>query len=89
MNLPLKLKVKVLSFDGVRRMVEARMGLAVLPEGAITPYLNAGRISAVALDELWATRSLLLACRDYQDLSVATRTLLACLAPNADAPIAA
>ena len=39
-KLDLRIRVKVLSFDGIRRMVEAGLGLAVLPEGAVTPYIR-------------------------------------------------
>lgn len=77
-------KVRVLSFDGIRRMVEAGLGLAVLPEGAVIPYLGTGMFTAVALDEPWATRSLLVGYRDYKSLPVVARTLIECLAPTAD-----
>ncbi|MDA9823687.1 LysR substrate-binding domain-containing protein [Paracoccaceae bacterium] len=36
-GLTLKTRVETLSFDGVRRMVEAGLGLAVLPLGAVEP----------------------------------------------------
>lgn len=57
-------QVAVQSFDGVRRMVQARLGIAVLPFGAVEPYLDATRIAMVPLNETWATRDLLIAMRD-------------------------
>jgi DNA-binding transcriptional LysR family regulator len=78
----LRIRVKVLSFDGVRRMVEAGLGLAVLPEGAITPYIGTGMFTAIPLDEPWAERSLLLGFRDLKSLPVVARALIECLAPN-------
>ncbi|PKF81607.1 LysR family transcriptional regulator [Vibrio sp. vnigr-6D03] len=79
---PLKLRVRVLSFDGIRRMVEAGLGLAVLPEGAVIPFLEMGTFTAVKLDEPWAKRSLILGFRDYKSLPVVARTLIECLAPE-------
>ncbi|MCC4800575.1 MULTISPECIES: LysR substrate-binding domain-containing protein [Enterovibrio] len=79
---PLKFRVRVLSFDGIRRMVEAGLGLAVLPEGAVIPFLEMGTFTAVKLDEPWAKRSLILGFRDYKSLPVVARTLIECLAPE-------
>jgi DNA-binding transcriptional LysR family regulator len=81
-DLRFRFRVKVLSFDGIRRMVEAGLGLAVLPEGAVIPYLNTGMFSAVQLDETWATRSLVLGYKDYSSLPVVARALIECLAPG-------
>lgn len=80
--LRLRIRVKVLSFDGIRRMVEAGLGLAVLPEGAVLPYIGTGMVSAVRLDEPWAMRSLMLGYRDYKSLPVVARALIDCLAPD-------
>ena len=47
--------VHVFGFDGVRGMVAAGLGVAVLPEGAVVPYLGPNlAISALRLDEPWA-----------------------------------
>ncbi len=81
LDIPLRFRVKVLGFDGIRRMVEAGLGLAVLPEGAVIPYINMGGFSAVKFDEPWAARSLMLGFRDYKSLPVVARTLIECLAP--------
>jgi DNA-binding transcriptional LysR family regulator len=77
----LRFRVKVLGFDGIRRMVEAGLGVAVLPEGAVTPYTQTGAFMALRLDEAWATRSLILGYRDYRSLPIVCRTLIECLAP--------
>jgi DNA-binding transcriptional LysR family regulator len=77
----LRFRVKVMSFDGVRRMVEAGLGVAVLPAGAVLPYLGTGMFSSVPLDEPWATRALLIGCREYRSLPVVARSLLDLLAP--------
>lgn len=82
LDIPLRFRVKVLGFDGIRRMVEAGLGLAVLPEGAVIPYLEMGGFSTVKLDEPWAARSLELGFRDYRSLPVVARTLIEYLAPD-------
>lgn len=35
-NLEINMRVQVFGFDGVRRMVEAGLGIAVLPQGAVS-----------------------------------------------------
>jgi DNA-binding transcriptional LysR family regulator len=72
-------QVAVQSFDGVRRMVQARLGIAVLPFGAVEPYLDASRLAMVPLDEDWATRELLIAVRDPQAVGPQTAALIATL----------
>lgn len=74
-------KVRVLSFDAIRRMVEARLGIAILPEGAVMPYSGTGMFSSAILDERWATRSLLIGFREYRSLPVVARKLIDSLAP--------
>src|SRR5215218_1393846 len=34
----IRIRVEVMSFEGVRRMVEAGLGIANLPHGVVTPY---------------------------------------------------
>jgi DNA-binding transcriptional LysR family regulator len=80
-DLNLRIRVKVLGFDGIRRMVEAGLGLAVLPEGAVTPYSSTGMFATIPLDEPWAKRSLLLGFRELRSLPIVARTLMECLAP--------
>jgi DNA-binding transcriptional LysR family regulator len=75
----IRTQVAVQSFDGVRRMVQARLGIAVLPFGAVEPYLDAARLAMVALDEPWATRDLLIAVRDSAAISPQTAALIATL----------
>jgi DNA-binding transcriptional LysR family regulator len=77
-----RFRVQVLSFDGIRRMVEAGLGVAVLPEGAVTPYLASLAISAIDLAEPWATRSLMIGYRNYEVLPLPCRRLVDHLAPD-------
>ncbi len=68
--------VEVMSFDGVRRMVQAGLGIAVLPYGAAEPYLESTELSLIPLDEPWATRTLNLAVRDEKAITRSTQALI-------------
>ncbi|MFD0917161.1 LysR family transcriptional regulator [Pseudahrensia aquimaris] len=68
--------VEVMSFDGVRRMVEARLGIAILPRGVVEPYLAGSALKMVDIAEPWATRQLRIAFRDRNLLSAQAQLLL-------------
>lgn len=72
----LRTRVEVVSFDGVRRMVEAGLGIAILPFGAAEPYLESSNLVLVPIDETWATRSLKLGVRDKAALTRPVRLLI-------------
>ena len=72
-------QVAVQSFDGVRRMVQARLGVAVLPFGVVEPYLDAARLAMVPLAETWATRELLIAIRGRASLGQQAKALITTL----------
>jgi DNA-binding transcriptional LysR family regulator len=76
-----RFRVQVLSFDGIRRMVEAGLGLAILPQGAIGPYTSNLAIKAIDLDEPWATRTLLVGFRSLETMALPCRRLVEHLAP--------
>jgi len=72
---PLRLRVQLRSFDAVCRMVEAGVGLGIVPE---TTARRAGRtmaISTVDLDDPWAARDLTLCIRSLKDLAPSARQL--------------
>jgi DNA-binding transcriptional LysR family regulator len=54
----LKLKVTVNSFDAVCRMVEAGLGVAIVPQSAAAAYAGTGRFARRPLDEAWIEREL-------------------------------
>jgi DNA-binding transcriptional LysR family regulator len=54
----LDLVVRVASFDAVRNLVAAGIGIACLPVGCIKPYLDTHRLSLVPLSDDWADRQL-------------------------------
>ena len=80
-NLEIHMRVQVFGFDGIRRMVEAGLGIAVLPQGAVLPYLDNRSLVAIVLDEPWANRTLFVGYRDYRALPLTARHLVETLAP--------
>jgi len=75
----LRVKLKVGSFDAVRRMVETGIGIAVLPASAIEAYTASMKICAVPLADGWAKRDLRIVTRDAAALPVTASLLHAWL----------
>lgn len=72
----LQYRVRLHNFDGICRMVERDVGIAVVPETAALRCQKAMQISCIPLDDAWATRRLLICVRSLQELSGHTRELL-------------
>lgn len=68
LELVLKLRIQVTSFDGICRMIEAGLGIGVLPEGAVRQEILTAGLRVVRLSDSWAARSLWLGVRDPQSL---------------------
>ena len=80
---PLRLRVQLRSFDAVCRMVEAGVGLGIVPE---TTARRAARIMTIGLVDLadpWAARDLTLCIRSLKDLPPSARQLVAHLRKDA------
>src|SRR4051794_18715507 len=45
-GLAIRVRVEVFGFDGIRRMVEAGLGISILPQGAVLPYLASSNVAA-------------------------------------------
>lgn len=73
----LKHRLQVGGFDGLRRMVQAGLGLAVLPAHCAQPYSRAMGFDCIALTDSWAQYRLNLCTRDPRTLGKAVRLLLA------------
>jgi len=72
----LKLRIRVSGFDALFHLVQARMGVGVVPLEITSGRLGLGELVAVPLDEPWAQRTLMLAVRDRTSLPPATRLLV-------------
>lgn len=73
---PLRLRVQVKSFAALTKMIEAGLGIGVLPEGAARPYAVAMKLRLLPLDDAWATRQVYVCVREYQALPVTARKLV-------------
>ncbi len=72
---PLRVRIHVPGFDAVCRMVQAGMGVGVLPLDVYNAIGRSLGLTAVTLDEDWAARSLLIVVRDVAALSPVSRLL--------------
>jgi len=72
----LKLRIQVNSFDALCLMVEAGLGIGIVPKGAAKPYIKGLRIRCIALDEPWAERELKICVRSFEALPAASRLLV-------------
>jgi len=73
---PLKLRVRLGSFDAACRMVGNGVGLAVIPETAARRCRKAAAISVARLTDSWALRQLHVCVRRSSDLPPPARLLL-------------
>jgi DNA-binding transcriptional LysR family regulator len=71
----LRLRIHVPGFDAVCRMVQAGMGVGVLPQQVFEAMGRQLGLAAVPLDEEWAARSLVIVVRDSGALSPVSRLL--------------
>jgi DNA-binding transcriptional LysR family regulator len=72
----LNVRVQVRSFDGMARLIQADLGVGVLPVAAVQAELKTRAVRSVALDEAWAERQLNLCMRDLRGMSLAARKLV-------------
>lgn len=75
-QVPLQPKVSVDSFDAACRMVEAGLGLAIVPTSAATGFAGTARFLRRALHEAWAPRELRLYALQKQPRPRAVEALI-------------
>jgi DNA-binding transcriptional LysR family regulator len=73
---PLRLRVQLRSFDAVCRMVEAGVGLGIVPETTARRAARTMTITTVDLEDPWAARDLTLCIRALKDLPPTARELV-------------
>jgi DNA-binding transcriptional LysR family regulator len=73
---PLRLRVQLRSFDAVCRMVEAGVGLGIVPETTAQRACRTMAIATVELEDSWAARDLTLCIRSLKDLPPSARQLV-------------
>ena len=72
----LRVRIRVRSFDAMCQMVAAGLGVAVLPDAAVQPYLRSMGLARIELADPWVERDLLIGVRDLAALARPVRMLL-------------
>ena len=83
---PLRLRVQLKGFDVVAKMIQAGLGIGVLPEGAARSFAGPMRLRLVPLTDAWATRRMWVCVRDYAALPASARQLVDHLVPGDRSP---
>ncbi|NVZ71865.1 LysR family transcriptional regulator [Pseudomonas costantinii] len=65
----LKVRIQVSSFDGICRMIEAGLGIGILPLSSVRDELLGSRLVAVPLRDKWAHRTLFVGIRSLAHLA--------------------
>ena len=73
---PLRLRVQVKSFEAVCKLVQAGMGIGVLPEIAALDFAPVMGLRLIRLTDDWAGRSMQVCVRDYANLPTIARKLV-------------
>ena len=73
---PLRLRVQVKSFDVVARLVQAGLGIGVLPEDAANAFAKPMGLRFVSLSDTWAARRMFVGVKQYTALSAPARRLV-------------
>ena len=73
---PLRLRVQVKSFDVVARMVQAGLGIGILPEAAAHAFARPMGLRLVLLTDAWARRRMFVCVRQYAALPAPARQLV-------------
>jgi DNA-binding transcriptional LysR family regulator len=81
---PLKARLQVRGFDAIAQLVEAGLGVAVLPAAVAERLAQLFRVQVLALDETWAERDYLLAVRTQEVLPTVVQRFADALCPPED-----
>jgi DNA-binding transcriptional LysR family regulator len=83
LNKPLKVRIQVSSFESACRMIEAGVGVGVLPESAARRHARSMAIRLVPLSDAWALRAMQICVRSLAELPVFARDLIDLLSEDA------
>ncbi len=82
----LRLRVQVRSFDAVYRMVEAGLGVAVLPRNVVRTFATDERVCTVPLQDAWARRRMYVCVASMERLPTVARQLIEHMTRGGDGP---
>lgn len=72
----IEFNVSVMSFSGVIRMVEAGLGITIMPEGSLSNLLSTNKFKVIRLNDDWAIRNLEIVVREQNSLPLIARKLV-------------
>lgn len=75
----MRVRIQVGSFDAMCRMIEARVGIGILPEQAALRHAKSMRIKIVQLLDEWSFQELRVCVRRFDELPLFARELIDCL----------
>jgi DNA-binding transcriptional LysR family regulator len=80
---PIKLRIQVGNFETACRMIEAGVGVGVLPEAAAARHARAMAITIVPLSDAWSVREMLICTRSLDALPPFAQALVQLLVADA------
>jgi DNA-binding transcriptional LysR family regulator len=80
----LSLRIQVSSFESICRMVEAGVGIGIIPESAALRHSRSMPLITIELNEPWAVRERSILVRELDALPGTVRALIATLMPNSE-----
>lgn len=83
----MKVRIKVGNFESSCRMIEAGVGIGILPESTAKRHISTIGVSIVPLADVWATRKLMICVRSLDDLPKFTRDLVDLLIQDAQSAV--
>jgi DNA-binding transcriptional LysR family regulator len=78
----LKARLQVRGFDAIAQLVEAGLGVAVMPAAVAQRFAQVFRVKVLALDEAWAERDYLVAVRRQEVLPTVVQRFVDALCPD-------
>ena len=85
LNRPIKIRIQVGNFEAACRMIEANVGIGVVPYSAASRHAKSLDIRMVELTDEWAVRKLQVCVRSLQSLPMFARELVELLVAESKA----
>lgn len=76
LEIALRVRIQVHSFDAICRMIEAGLGIGILPSKAAQSHIRSMRIVGVPIKGSWTHRKLNICVRDYNSLSAIAKQMV-------------
>jgi DNA-binding transcriptional LysR family regulator len=83
LNRPIKIRIQVGNFEAACRMIEANVGIGVVPYSSASRHAKTMNIRMVELTDEWAVRKMQVCVRNLQSLPAFARELVELLVHEA------